>query len=130
MGVTTGKPIIIMTEFTFLYRGGRRMSSTAPTASPEELQKTYQKWAAWFESLKQRGALVNVGHPLESVGSVVTGTSKLVSDGPYAETKDLIGGYSIVTAANLAAAVELAKGCPICEVNGSVEVRPIMPMGM
>jgi hypothetical protein len=113
-----------MPEFTLLYRGGTRATS------PEAMQKSYEKWAVWFDGLKKKGALLNIGHPLEKVGCVVSGTSKVVSDGPFAEPKDVIGGYSIVTAANLAGATECAKGCPILEDGGSVEVRPIMPLGM
>ena len=113
-----------MNEFTFLYRGG------SMEKSPEEMQKTYQKWTAWFNELTKKGALKNIGHPLEDEGSVVTGKSKLVSDGPFAEAKDVVGGFSIVAAESLAAAAELAKGCPILEKGGSVEVRPIMAMSM
>jgi hypothetical protein len=113
-----------MTEFTFLYRGGSRS-----TSSPDEMQKVYQKWTLWFDTLKKSGSLVNIGHPLEDEGSRIDGASKVVSDGPFAEAKDVIGGFSIVTAANLSAATELAKGCPILQSGGSVEVRPIMRMG-
>ena len=123
MDVILRNPITSMTEFTFLYRG------TSRATTPDEQQKVFAKWSAWFESLKQRGALVNIGHPLEKQGSVVAGTSKVVSDGPFAEAKDIIGGYSIVSASSLAAATEFAKGCPILEHGGSVEIRPIMRMG-
>ena len=51
-----------------------------------------------------------------------------MSNGPFAEAKDLVGGYLLVTAENLDDAAELARGCPILEVEGSVEVRPIRKM--
>lgn len=113
-----------MTEFTLLYRGGdlRRHS-------PEEIQKIYQKWAAWFEDLKKKNALVAIGHPLEKETLIVQ-SDKSVSDGPFAEAKDVVGGYSIVSADSLKAAAELAKGCPILERGGSVEVRPNMPLNV
>jgi hypothetical protein len=123
MDVIIRNQIKSMTEFTFLYRG------TSRATSPDEKQKVYAKWAAWFENLKQRGALVNIGHPLEKEGSVIAGTSKVISDGPFAEAKDVIGGYSIVSASSLAEATELGKGCPILEHGGSIEIRPIMLMG-
>jgi hypothetical protein len=123
MDVMVRNQIKSMTEFTFLYRG------TSRATSPDEKQKVFAKWSAWFENLKRHGALVNIGHPLEKEGSVVAGTSKVVSDGPFAEAKDIIGGFSIVSASSLAAATELAKGCPILEHGGSVEIRPIMPIG-
>ena len=54
---------------------------------------------------------------------------KTVTDGPFAEAKDLVGGYTLVEASDLAQAAELTSGCPILEIGGSVEVRPIMKMG-
>ena len=113
-----------MTEFTLLYRGGHSRPS-----SPEETQKIYQKWSAWFEDLKKRNALVAVGHPLEREKLVVQ-ADKSVSDGPFAEAKDVIGGYSIVRAASLEEAAELAKGCPLLDRGGHVEVRQNMPLKM
>ena len=108
-----------MSEFTYLYRGRHY------AASPEQQQKQMEKWVAWFKDLTAKGHIKDPGHPLESTGSVVEGKEKIVKDGPFAETKDIIGGYTIVSAADLAAAVELSKGCPILEAGGSVEVRPI-----
>jgi hypothetical protein len=106
-----------MSEFTYLFRG-REMS-----ASPEQMQKTMQKWVAWFKDLGAKGHLKDPGHPLEHTGKVVRGKQKAVSDGPYAEAKDVVGGYIVVEAADLNQAIELSKGCPILEVGGSVEVR-------
>src|SRR2546427_4681135 len=68
------------------------------------------------------------GDPLEAGGKQVKGKKKTVVDGPFAEAKDLVGGYLLVTAENLDDAAELARGCPILEVEGSVEVRPIRKM--
>jgi hypothetical protein len=107
-----------MSEFTYLFRG-RELS-----ASPEQTQKTIQKWLAWFEDLKAKSHLKDPGHPLEHAGKVVSGKQKTVNDGPYAEAKDVVGGYIVVEAEDLNQAVDLSKGCPILEVGGSVEVRP------
>lgn len=87
-----------------------------------------QKWMGWFDSLGKGGHLVNIGNQLHGQGSVVKGTGKVVTDGPYTESKEVIGGFSVVQATDLAQATQLAKGCPIYEENGSVEVRPIMKM--
>ena len=114
-----------MSEFTYLYRGGRDMP-----ASPEQRQKQLQKWGAWFKELGANGYLAELGHPLESAGMVVEGNQKIVTDGPYAVTKDLVGGFSLIEANDLAQAVEISKGCPILEVGGSVEVRPVMQLNM
>lgn len=110
-----------MSEFTFLYRGRNT------SASPEQMQKTMAKWIAWFKQLESAGALKHMGNPLEDTGKVVK-SQKVVVDGPYAEAKDVIGGYSVVEAKDLDQAAELAKGCPILEVGGSVEVRQIQRM--
>jgi len=61
---------------------------------------------------------------------VVKGNQKIVTDGPYAEAKDLVGGFSLIEAKDLAQAVEISKGCPILEIGGSVEVRPVMQINM
>ncbi|MEO7109143.1 MAG: YciI family protein [Polyangiaceae bacterium] len=112
-----------MSEFLFLYRGGSLM-----TRSPAEMQATMQKWMTWMKELGEKGHLKDAGHPLDStVGKTVKGAKKTVTDGPYAE-KDLVGGYSLITAKDLAQATELTAGCPIFEVDGAVEVRAIMAM--
>ena len=113
-----------MSEFTYLFRG------RAASASPEQAQKTMEKWFAWFKDLGAQGHIKDPGHPLEPTGKVVKGTQKIVNDGPYAESKDVVGGYIIVEAKDLDHAVELSKGCPIFEVGGSVEVRPIQKLTM
>ena len=108
-----------MTEFTFLFRG-RDMA-----ASPQQMQATMQRWTEWFKELAADGHITDPGHPLEAGGMMVSGRQKVVTDGPYAEAKDLIGGYIVVQANSLAHAAELAKGCPIFDVDGSVEIRPL-----
>jgi hypothetical protein len=113
-----------MSEFTFLYRG------SDPTASPEQMQKAMQKWIAWFKELTAKGHIKDPGHPLEKTGKVVKGQQKSVHDGPYAEAKDVVGGYTLIEAKDLAQAVELSKGCPILDVGGSVEVRPVRILNM
>jgi len=108
-----------MSEFTFLFRGRER------SASPDQMQKNMQNWIAWFKDLGANGHLKDPGHPLAHAGKVVKGKQKAVHDGPYAEAKDVVGGYIVIEAMDLAHAVEISKGCPILEAGGSVEVRPI-----
>jgi hypothetical protein len=108
-----------MTEFVYLYRG------YSAAASPEEMQKKTTKWMTWFEELSKKGHLKSLGDPLQPAGKVVKGAKKQVLDGPYAEAKDVIGGYSIVMAKDIDEAVAFSLGCPIFEDEGSVEVRPI-----
>lgn len=111
-----------MSQFLFLYRGGSQPES------PDEGQKVMQKWVSWMEGLAKDGHMVDRGQPLEPGGKVVRGSEKTITDGPYAETKDLVGGFTVIDANDLSKAAELAKGCPIFERGGLVEVRPIMQM--
>jgi hypothetical protein len=111
-----------MTDFVFLYRGGKRPES------PAQGQQVMQKWMDWLKDLKAKGHIKDPGHPLEPTGKVVKSRTGAITDGPYAESKDLVGGYSLVLADDLAQAVEISKGCPIFDAGGLVEVRPIMKM--
>jgi hypothetical protein len=112
-----------MAAFMLIFRG-----PPARRDSPEELQQHMQRWFTWFEGLKKDGVYRGQGAPLEPEGRVLRGARKALSDGPYAEAKDLVGGYAIVEAKDLDAAVEVARGCPIFERDGAVEVRPVRPM--
>ena len=111
-----------MSQYLFLYRGAQR-----PT-SPAESQANMQKWMSWFQDLGKQGAIKDPGQPLEPTGKIVSGKKKTVTDGPFAEAKDLIGGYTIVEAKDIAEAAEISKGCPIFERDGFVEIRPVMKM--
>lgn len=118
-----------MSDFILLYRSNPA-SSAAAFATPEMAQQSMQRWLAWIRELEAQGHLKDAGQPLEAEGRVVQGKAKAIVDGPYAESKDLIGGFSIITAKDLAQASELAKGCPILDGDGSVEVRPVRSLSM
>jgi hypothetical protein len=113
-----------MNEFVFLYRGGET------GRSPERAQQMMQKWMAWFKELADNGHVKDRGQPLERAGKLVNGKRKAVIDGPFAEAKDVVGGYTLILAKDLNEAAELSKGCPILEVDGQVEVRPVMKLNM
>jgi hypothetical protein len=113
-----------MAEFLYLYRGGESPKS------PAEGQEVMQSWMAWMKELGEKGHLKAVGSPLEKTGKLVSGKQKVVSDGPFAEAKDVIGGYTLVEAKDINEAAEAAKGCPIFLAGGAVEVRPILQMNM
>lgn len=88
-----------------------------------------KKWMAWMDTLRSSGHFNGVGERLEGTGKVVRGQAKSVTDGPYAEAKDSIGGYIVVQAKDIHEAVELSKGCPLLEGDGGmVEVRPVASM--
>jgi len=110
-----------MSEFLYLYRGGDS------SGTPEQMQKHMQKWVDWLKELGTTGHLKDQGNPLDRTGKVVKGR-KAISDGPYAEAKDMIGGYTLVEAKDIAQAADLSVGCPIFDTGGFVEVRPIMKM--
>jgi hypothetical protein len=86
---------------------------------------------AWMKELADAGHIKDSGQPLERTGRLVHGTQKKnVTDGPYAE-KDLVIGYTLIEAKDLAQASELAMGCPIVVGGGgAVEVRPVWAMPM
>lgn len=93
--------------------------------SPEEMQKEIEIHMKWIESLGDR---FDSGEPLEHQARSIRGSDKMVTDGPYIESKELVSGYYIIKAENMEEAVELSKGCPVLRLNGSVEVREIMVM--
>jgi len=110
-----------MTDYLYLFRGG---DAAMAKMSPEQLQQNMGKWIAWIDDLTKKG-IFKAGEPLDGKGKVIRGNKQVVTDGPYAESKDLVGGYLIVQAPSLAKAADIAKGCPIFENNGSVEIREI-----
>jgi hypothetical protein len=88
-----------------------------------------QRWRTWIEQLTKSGKYKG-GFPLEAGGKIVSGANKLITDGPFPESKEVVGGYLLVSAKDLAEAVELSKGCPTFAEGGTVEVRPIADMTM
>jgi hypothetical protein len=118
-----------MSQFLYLYRNTEAARQEA-MGSPERAQQNMQKWMRWMQELDSKGHLKDRGQPLDRAGKVVQGHQKSVVDGPYAEAKDVVGGFSIVEARDIDQAVELSRGCPIFEGGGSVEVRPVLKMDM
>lgn len=116
-----------MSQFLYLYRApaGTRQDTMG---TPERAQQNMQRWIAWFKDLDAKGHLKDRGQPLDASGKVVRGQHKTVTDGPFTEAKDVIGGFTIVEAKDVEHAVELSRGCPILDHGGSVEVRPVMTM--
>jgi hypothetical protein len=113
-----------MSEFVFLFRSteaGRREAM----GTPERAQRSLQTWLSWIHDLEAKGRLKHRGQPLDPTGKVVRGKDRVVTDGPYAEAKDLVLGFIVIEARDLAEAVEVSTGCPIVEAGGSVEIRPV-----
>jgi hypothetical protein len=112
----------IMEKFMLIFHGGDMHQ-----LSPEEAQQNMGKWMAWIDQLAKDGKYV-AGEPLIPGGKLVSGKNKTVSDGPYAEGKEVVGGFFIVNAADMDEAVEISKGCPDFETGTSVQVRQVMKM--
>lgn len=109
-----------MAKFLFIYR---KSSESNANISPDEMQKIHQKWQNWMAEGLQKGWLIDAGNALKAEGRVVN-AKKVVSDGPFIEAKEIVGGFSIIEADALDTAAELAKGSPILLSGGTVEVRP------
>jgi hypothetical protein len=118
-----------MSEFVYLFRSTEEGAREA-MGTPELAQRSMQAWLAWTRDLETNGHMKDRGQPLERTGKVVSGKQKLVTDGPYAEAKDLVLGFIVIEARDLAHAVELSTRCPIVEGGGSVEIRPVMHLPM
>ncbi len=113
-----------MSEYVLLYRATPEARDAAMTG--ERQKQSMARWQAWMKDLADKGQLKNRGLPLERPGRVVRGKKKMVTDGPFAESKEVIGGFSIVEAKDIDEAARIAEGCPILDGEGSVEVRPVM----
>jgi hypothetical protein len=116
-----------MSEFVLLYRDSKEARSQRQS-SPEIAQQEVKKWQAWFKDMTEKGQLKNLGQPLEFAGKVIGGKKKAITDGPFSESKDIIGGYSVIEARDLDEAAKIGSGCPIIEAGGKVEVRPVLQM--
>jgi len=113
-----------MEKFMLIFIGG---NEPEVLTSPESMQAYMQEWFSWIEKLKKEGRYEG-GEALEPSGKGVTGTKKVVTDGPFAEGKELVGGYFVVTAKNIDEAVAMSKECPGLKYDCKVEVRPVMKM--
>ncbi len=96
--------------------------------SPEEQQNHMQEWRDWMQGLAEKGQLID-GLPLHGDGKQVSKNGTLVTDGPFAEGAELVGGYLMVKAKSLDEATELSKGCPILQYEeGHIEIREILDL--
>ena len=108
-----------------LFRNSLPSEDAFQNLSPEEMQAELDKWGAWIGGIAAQGKLVATD-ALHNHGKIVTGSNHVVSDGPFIESKELVSGYMILQANDMDEALELSKGCPIYEIEGNVEIRPLM----
>ncbi len=114
-----------MKEFLLVFR--RDQEGQNATLSPEQMQNMMKPWQDWMGGLAAQNKLANSGNRLDGDGRVVK-SNQTVTNGPYVEMKEAIGGYIVIKADSIDEAAELSKGCPILHVGGNVEVRTIVPM--
>lgn len=108
-------------EYLLIFRG----THWDKGLSPEEIQKVTSQFMGWFERLMQEGT-AKAGQPLEHEGKVVSGKKgRTVADGPFAESKEAIGGYFLLQVRDIDEALAIAKQCPTLEYGATVEVRPV-----
>ena len=112
-----------MAKFMFLYRG----CGNAAQRSPEEMQQSMQQWQTWIDAGRDAGWLLDAGDGLKPEGSVLHADGT-VTDGPFAESKEWVGGYMLIEADDLRAAVARARSKP--ETGGAIEVRELAGQAM
>jgi len=109
------------TDYLLLFRG----TNWDKGMSDELRQKVVTDWYAWFDRLMQEGKCKG-GHPLREEGKVVSGKKgRTVADGPFAESKEAVGGYFFLQVADENEAVSIAQQCPGLDYGCVVEVRPV-----
>jgi hypothetical protein len=111
-----------MKDFLLVYRTD--YNTMPKPSSPEEMQASTKRWMDWIGGIAAQNKLTDRGNRLVPSGKVVK-ADNVIADGPYTEIKESLVGYSIVKAASVEEATELAKGCPILKIGGNVEVREI-----
>jgi hypothetical protein len=115
-----------MEKFMLIFHGGQLPEEQR---TPETMQAGMGKWMTWIDKLAKAGKYV-AGEPLMPGGKLISGSSKGVTDGPYTEGKEIVGGFFIVNAADYNEAVALCDDYPDYENGGKVQVRQIMKMDM
>ena len=116
-----------MKEYLLLFRSdeGRKLQQ-----SPEKWRPHSLKWMQWLTDVAESGKFVSA-QPLATTGRLVTGPGKVVTDGPFMEGKEMVGGYLVCKANDYDDAIDVSNGCPILEFDdGVVEVREIQEMKM
>ncbi|HYM21180.1 MAG TPA: YciI family protein [Candidatus Kapabacteria bacterium] len=117
-----------MNEYLYLLRGGDEARIAAKN-DPEAWGAHMMQWKTWIESLEAKGHLSG-GQPLADSGRVLREKAKKVTDGPFIEGKEIVGGYLLIKAKDLDEATEIAKDCPHFVYGKSVEIREVKQLAM
>ena len=110
-----------MAEFMMIFRNDYNPDFKA---SPEQMQASIKQWQDWIGGIAAQGKFINTNRL--GLEAKTLKANHMVTDGPYAEVKEIVGGYVLVRAENLEEALGLADACPILSIGGSVEIRNIM----
>jgi hypothetical protein len=110
-----------MEDFVFLFR---QPNTDDSSLSQTEMQAVFNKWDNWFGGIAAQGKIKNMGIRLVAPGKVLK-AGGVITDGPFVEIRERLNGFIVVKADSLDEAITLAHGCPILDINGSVEIRPI-----
>ena len=111
-----------MNEYMLIFRNQKPEADKTPSA--EQMQAVMKHWQTWIGGLAKQGKYSGTNRLL-SEGKTVK-PNKVVSDGPFMEAKEMVGGYVICKARSIDEAVELAQSCPNLQYGGNVEIRPVM----
>lgn len=113
-----------MEKFLLIFHNSVNAEATFQNQSPEELQAEIEKWNTWIGHIASKGKMLS-SEGLLPTGRVLKGSAKTVTDGPYTEGKEIVGGFMLLQAVDYDEAVDYAAGCPLFEANGTVEIRQV-----
>lgn len=113
-------------EFVLLFRQENVANSNI---APDQIKIAEKKWENWIGSIAAQGNLANMGNRLAKEGQVLK-PAGVITDGPFVEGREMLGGFIVIKAESMEEAVTLAHGCPAMEYKGSVEIRPVQAMTM
>lgn len=117
-----------MKDFMLVFRNSVQSQEAFANQSPEQLQAEMALWQSWMGNIAQQNKLID-GQPLFPSGKVIHGTAKKLTDGPYVESKEIVGGYLLIKAKDYNDAIEISKSCPqLNSDDGTVEIREVMKM--
>lgn len=94
---------------------------------PDEIQQVIARYTAWADAMRAKGKLLGGEKLKDDAGRVMTKRARevVVKNGPYAETREVIGGYFMLAAASYEEACELSRSCPHLELGGTIELREV-----
>jgi hypothetical protein len=108
-----------MEKYMFIFSSGDYSS-----LSNDGMEKHLQKWFAWVDRLKSQNRY-DSGEALLPAGKKISGSKRIVTDGPFTEAKEVVGGYFVIYAKDLNEAFEMAKDFPDFEFDGTIEIREV-----